>query len=548
MQAIAIDDLKQAEALLAGEKRLLEMVARGDPLLVVLDALCRIAEATGSGVHCSILLIDAEGRFHSGGGPTLPPGYSEAVDGVPVNCDIGPCGMAASLKMQIIVPDFSLDPRWHGYAWHTSAVNYGFRSCWSTPILALSGKVLGTFAMYHEKPGTPTAIDNAIIDQFTHIASIAIERTEREAALKRSEAFLAEGQRLSSTGSFLWRVSTGEITWSDQTYRIFEIDPGTRVTLDLISSRYHPDDIPFFHDWLERAQCDVGDLEAELRLRMPDGSVKYVHTVAHATRSENDELEYIGAVQDVTERRMSEDALNKVRSELAQVARVTTLGALTASIAHEVNQPLASIVTNASTSLHMLADDPPDIDGARDRARCAIRDANRASEVISRLRALFGKKTPSTECVDLNEATREVISLSSNEFQRDRVAVRLELADDLPPVQGDRVQLQQVVLNLLLNAAEAMIDVDDRPRQIVIKTEREDSSGVRLSVQDSGAGFDPQNAEHLFDAFYTTKSTGMGIGLSVSRSIIESHHGRLWAVCNDGPGATFGFSLLGVGC
>jgi C4-dicarboxylate-specific signal transduction histidine kinase len=128
------------------------------------------------------------------------------------------------------------------------------------------------------------------------------------------------------------------------------------------------------------------------------------------------------------------------------------------------------------------------------------------------------------------------------------VAVRLELADDLPPVQGDRVQLQQVVLNLLLNAAEAMIDVDDRPRQIVIKTEREDSSGVRLSVQDSGAGFDSQNAEHLFDAFYTTKSTGMGIGLSVSRSIIESHHGRLWAVCNDGPGATFGFSLLGVGC
>ena len=226
MQAIAIDDLKQAELLLAGEKRLLEMVARGDPLLVVLDALCRIAEASGSGVHCSILLIDAEGRFHSGGGPTLPPGYSEAVDGVPVNGDIGPCGMAASLKMQIIVPDFSLDPRWHGYAWHTSAVNYGFRGCWSTPILALSGKVLGTFAMYHEKPGTPTAIDNAIIDQFTHIASIAIERTEREAALKRSEAFLAEGQRLSSTGSFLWRVSTGEITWSDQTYRIFEIDPG----------------------------------------------------------------------------------------------------------------------------------------------------------------------------------------------------------------------------------------------------------------------------------------------------------------------------------
>jgi len=252
---------------------------------------------------------------------------------------------------------------------------------------------------------------------------------------------------------------------------------------------------------------------------------------------------YIGAVQDVTGRRRSEDALGKVRSELAHVARVAALGALAASIAHEVNQPLSGIITNASTCLRLLADDPPNIDGARETARRTIRDGNRASDVIARLHALFAKKGAVTESVDLNKATRELIALSSNEIQRERVTVRMDLADDLPPVAGDSVQLQQVVLNLLMNALEAMRGVDDRPRQLVIRTERDEGERVRLSVQDVGVGFDPQSVDRLFDAFYTTKGDGMGIGLSVSRSIIESHHGRLWAALNDGPGATFSFSI-----
>jgi signal transduction histidine kinase len=229
--------------------------------------------------------------------------------------------------------------------------------------------------------------------------------------------------------------------------------------------------------------------------------------------------------------------------ERAHLARVTTLGVLTASIAHEVNQPLSGIITNASTCLRMLAADPPNIDGARETARRTIRDANRASEVITRLRALFAKKATTTEAVDLNEATREVIALSLSELQRSRVLLRTELADDLPLVIGDRVQLQQVVLNMLLNASDAMDGVDDRPRQLVIRTERNEIDRVCLTVQDAGAGFDPQSVDRLFEAFYSTKKGGMGIGLSVSRSIIESHHGRLWAVPNDGPGATFAFSI-----
>jgi C4-dicarboxylate-specific signal transduction histidine kinase len=245
----------------------------------------------------------------------------------------------------------------------------------------------------------------------------------------------------------------------------------------------------------------------------------------------------------VTERRLSEEALGKVRSELAHVARVTSLGALTASIAHEVSQPLSGIITNAGTCLRMLAADRPNIDGARETARRTIRDGNRASDVITRLRALFAKKDATTESVDLNEATREVIALSLSELQRSRVILRPELADDLPPVAGDRVQLQQVILNLLRNASDAMSGFDDRPRKLVIRTERDEGDHVRLTVQDTGVGIEPQAMGRLFEAFYTTKSGGMGIGLSVSRSIIESHQGRLWAAPNDGPGATFSFSI-----
>jgi C4-dicarboxylate-specific signal transduction histidine kinase len=252
---------------------------------------------------------------------------------------------------------------------------------------------------------------------------------------------------------------------------------------------------------------------------------------------------YIGAAQDVTESRLSEETLGKVRSELAHVARVTSLGALTASIAHEVSQPLSGIITNACTCLRMLAADPPNVDGARETARRTIRDGNRASEVVTRLRALFSKKETTIESVDLNEATREVVALSLCELQRNRVILRTELASDLPVVTGDRVQLQQVILNLLRNASDAMSAVEDRPRQLLIRTERDEGGRVRLTVQDAGVGLAPQAMDRIFEAFYTTKNEGMGMGLSVSRSIIERHHGRLCAAPNDGPGATFSFSI-----
>jgi len=276
---------------------------------------------------------------------------------------------------------------------------------------------------------------------------------------------------------------------------------------------------------------------------MPDGRIKYVRVFSQVIEDFDGQRICIGAVQDVTRRRLAEDALDKVRFDLAHLTRITTLGTLAASIAHEVTQPLAGIMTNASTCVRMLTADTLDVAGALENARRTIRDSDRAAEVVSRLRSLFSGRTARSSGVDLNEAAAEVVTLLSSDLQRNGVLVQTSFAEDLPLITADRVQLQQVILNLLRNASDAMSNVDDRQRLAVISTGRDGPDRVRLSVSDSGIGFDAQNAQRLFQAFYTTKEGGMGMGLSVSRSIIESHYGRLWAECPDGTGATFAFSI-----
>ncbi|MGC1646671.1 MAG: PAS domain S-box protein [Candidatus Sulfotelmatobacter sp.] len=284
--------------------------------------------------------------------------------------------------------------------------------------------------------------------------------------------------------------------------------------------------------------------QIERQCRRKDGKLVWVRNNISVVPGTERTPRFLMAIsEDVTQQKLSEEALAKARSELANVARITSLGVLTASIAHEINQPLSGIITNASTCLRMLSADSPNVDGAKETVRRTIRDGNRVSDVITRLRTLYSKKEPSPESMDLNEATREVTALSLSELQRSGVILRHELADDLPLVVGDRIQLQQVILNLLRNAADAMGTTYDRPRELLIRTERDEGNQVRLSVKDSGVGFTPQTADRIFEPFYTSKTDGMGIGLSISRSIIEAHHGRLWATPNDGPGATFSFAI-----
>lgn len=369
------------------------------------------------------------------------------------------------------------------------------------------------------------------------------DRKRTEESLRRSEAFLADAQRLSKTGSFSLKLGTGEITWSAETYRIFDVDPSTGVTLRTILSRLDHDSCARVQGVLERAREGNGDFDYDITLVMPDKSIKHVRVVAHSERNKDGDQELTGAVQDVTESRRAEETLNQVRSDLAYVTRVTSLGVLTASIAHEVNQPLAGIVTNASTCLRVLALEPPNLEVAKDTARRMVRDANRAADVIVRLRALFSRKPPAIEPIDMNEIASEVIALALSDLQRAHVSVVTEFGKDLPRVAGARVQLQQVIMNLLRNAIEALAGVNDGPKQIIVKTQADPPGEVQVSVSDDGVGFGSQEIERIFDAFYTTKPDGMGIGLSVSRSIVENHNGRLWAKANKVHGATVAFAV-----
>jgi PAS domain S-box-containing protein len=391
--------------------------------------------------------------------------------------------------------------------------------------------------------GLPLRDSRGQVVRWYSLLSDIDDRKRAEVELRQAYDSFVDAQRLSKTGSFITDLVGDDHNWSAEAYRIFDFDPTTRITVQRVRDVIHPDDLLTFESVIARGMAGE-NVTFVFRIVTCRGAVKHVRGVAHVIGQNARHPLFIGALQDVTESVVAEENLNRARSELAHVARAATLSALTASIAHEVNQPLSGIVTNASTCLRMLASDPPDLEGARLTARRTIRDGNRASEVIQRLRAMFARRQRATEPVDLSAAAREVLALSASELRRARVATRTELAEGLPAVRGDRVQLQQVILNLVLNAADALRDVRDRPRNLAVTTARGASGEVTLSVHDEGVGIKPEHLHRLFDAFFTTKGDGMGIGLSISRSIIEAHEGRLWANANpDGPGMTFSFSL-----
>ena len=538
-----ITQRKQAEALLAGEKRLLEMIAKGEPLAQTLEALCRLVEQEFSGATCAIRLVDEEGkRLRHAVAPSLDPGYTAQLDGREIGQDGGPCAVAAYRRETQIASDLRTHPVPEWY--RTLAASYGIQACWSVPVLSRDQRVMGTFAVFYREPRCPMPEDHNLLEQFRDLASIAIERTQAENALRRSEAYLSEAQRLSLTGSFSWRPATDTHTWSEETYRIYELDPAVKPSLDLIAKRIHPADMALFQQTAEQAPSEGRDFAFEHRLLMPDGSVKHLQIVAHRSAGDVDgEMEFVGAVMDITKRKQQEDALDKVRLDLAHVSRVSTLGQMAASIAHEINQPLAGIVLNGNATLRWLAGESPNLHEARAATHRIVRDGQRAGDVITRLRSLFRRDASANEQLDMNEVVQEVIAITRAEVLKARATVRTRLARDLPPLSGDRVQLQQLLLNLIMNAVEAMSSAEERVREIVITTGRSERGELLVSVYDTGIGLDAGSRDTIFDAFQTTKSMGMGMGLAISRSIVEHHGGRLWATSNDATGSTFSFIL-----
>jgi PAS domain S-box-containing protein len=370
------------------------------------------------------------------------------------------------------------------------------------------------------------------------------ERKRAEQELRRSEANLAEGQRISHTGSWAWNAHSDALFWSVEHFRIFGLDPDKAASRELGFGMIHPEDRTFVEDIFQGAVREKSDFEVEYRIVRPDGTVRHLCSVGHPVLSESGDLgEYVGTVIDRTDRKHAEEALRITEAELARVSRVLTMGELTASIAHEVNQSLGAVITNSNACMRWLAAPSPNLYQARKALDRIVRDGNRASDVIARIRALIVKTGIKKERLDMNLVIHDVVVLTRAAVSRNRVTLRTALDSGLPRVLGDRVQLQQVLLNLIMNAIEAMVDLGDRSPVLVITTQTDDVDHVHVSVQDSGTGLEPESLDRVFEAFYTTKVHGMGIGLSISRSIIEAHGGHLWVTQNEGPGATFHFSL-----
>ena len=374
------------------------------------------------------------------------------------------------------------------------------------------------------------------------------DRKRAEESLRRSEGYLGEAQRLTRTGSWVWNAATKQsIYWSQENYRLFGFDPEEGIPSDeAFYQRIHPEDRDRVRREVFLERPDEGShFDVDFRIVLPGGAMKYIRSTGHPVRNiSGDLLEYVGTSIDVTERKRAaeeRERLRQVQADLAHLSRVTTMGQLTASLAHEIRQPISAAVTNAKTCLRWLDRDAPDLAEAREAATRIIKDVMRAADIISSISSLFKKGARQRELVDVNELIREMIVLLRSEANRYSISIRTELAEGLPKVKADRVQLQQVLMNLMLNGIDAMKETTGGG-ELVIKSEAGDAQ-LLISVSDTGVGLPPEQADQIFRAFFTTKDNGTGMGLPISRSIVESYGGRLWAAGNSAQGATFQFTL-----
>jgi signal transduction histidine kinase/CheY-like chemotaxis protein len=371
------------------------------------------------------------------------------------------------------------------------------------------------------------------------------ERKKAEDAFRRSEMYLAEAQRLSHTGSFGWDLGSGKIYWSDETYRIFECDPAMEPSIQLALERTHPDDRMRLRQILDRAAIERSEFTVEHRLVMADGSVKYVRAVGRraSTGEGPQSFVFVGTVMDVTERKRAEEERERLRqleADLAYINRVSMMGELAASLAHEIKQPITAAAINAQACSQWLRRDAPDVAQALEAASAMVAALTRTAGIIDRVSSLYRRGTPERELVDLNELVREMSVLLDEKANRNAISIRTDLDPQLPLTTADRVQLQQVLVNLMLNGVEAM---QDSGGELTVASKRTGDGQLLISVSDTGVGLSTDQAARIFDAFFTTKPRGTGMGLSISRRIIASHDGRLWASANEGRGATFQFTL-----
>ena len=526
-----ITERRHDEAVRAAQHQVLGMIATGSALPDVLDCLVRLVEQQANGMRCSVLMLDDDGRhMRHGAAPSLPADYVRAIDGLPIGSRHGSCGTAMLLGARVVVTDILTDPLWEDY--RDVARRFGLRACWSTPIFSPQRKVLGSFAMYYDEPRSPSDEELRLIEAAADVARIAIEQQRAHQALRDSEArnramlraipdwmFLTtvEGVFLDFHAKDVARLHAPPATFLGK--RVTDVlPPPIGATLSQAFARVTTSDEP------ETIEYVLG----------ADGAERFYE--AYIVRCDGDKI--LSIVRDVTDRKRAELETDAQRRQLTHLSRIAMLGELTGALAHELSQPLTAVRANAQAARHFLDHDPLDLPELRVTLDDIIKNNQRAGAVIDRLRALLRKEDTAFRPVDLNDVIREVVDLTHREIHSRRVTLTCKLVPEIRPVLGDRVQLQQVVLNLVLNACDAMSETDAAKRQLLLATEMTDGL-VQLEVSDCGPGISEGQLERVFEPFVTSRNHGLGLGLAISRSIMTAHNGLIRADHNVTGGATF---------
>jgi signal transduction histidine kinase len=520
--------VKEEEFFRAGQSRVLEMIAADAPLSQVLTELVLLMEAQAEGLRCSILLLNRDGKHvRHGAAPNLPEAYVKAVDGAPIGPRNGSCGTAMFTRKPVVVEDVMTDPLWTDY--REFAQICGLRACWSTPILSSQGDVLGSFAMYREEKRGPRPEEDRLTNIATHIAGIAIERQRQHEILRERDARISVAAE-SAELAFWVLYPEGNAWMSDKGRRIYGFDSKLPLTCDLILSRIHPDERGAVKAEYERGCALQGTFESEHRLLLPYGKTRWVIMRGRCLQDEyGNLLETIGVTLDVSAQKQAALQVQVQREEMAHRNRVALMGEMTASFAHELNQPLTAIANNASAARRFLERGNIDPVLLPELLQQMVADSQRAGEVIRGIRSLVRKETSEQTLLDLNSVITDTVRLVSSDVLNRESVVTTDLDPHLPQVHATLVQVQQVLLNLIMNALDAVEQLPPSERRVIISTRSDKGDVAEVSVRDFGTGLPKDRPDKIFDHFFTTKQKGMGMGLAIVRSIVEAHGGTITA-------------------
>ena len=526
-----ITERRREDTFRAAQHRVLEMIATGTPLPEVLDSLVRLVEEHADGMLCTVLLLDEDGTtVRHGAAPSMPPTYVQSINGLTIGPNTGSCGTAMYEARRVIVSDVLTDPLWANF--RDIARQFGFRACWSTPIFSPQQRVLGSFAMYYNEPREPGDMELRLIETAADIARIAIEQQRAHDALQHSEARVQAILRAIPDWMFLTTVDGLFLDYHVKDVSKLHTPPAAFLNKNIREVLPPAIADALGHAFASASQSDEPQ-KVEYTLGL-DGIERFYE--ACVVRCDGDKI--LSIVRDITVRKHAELEADAHRRQLAHLSRVATLGELSGALAHELSQPWTAVLTNAQASRHFLDREPLNIEQLHGALNDIIRNAKRAGEVIDRLRALLRKEESARQPIDVSEVVREVIELAFGELTSRRVTVKSALTPTIPPVLGDRVQLQQVVLNLVLNACDAMNNTHASDRQLELST-RADDGVVELAVTDRGSGIPEGQLERVFEPFVTFRERGLGLGLAISRSIMVAHGGSIRAENNPNGGATF---------